>query len=487
MIYSTFFITNKEQNMAKRQLSDESDDESEEEYSDHSEDENDDDDMDSLMDNDLQEHDEDVSVASSSHRSEHDNFLGTQPDLSSKAKVFVSSKNELLNQNLNTETKESANREISKKVSKLKLKAKSKDRKTESTSDKTKNKNVTEKKRSNNDNGLVYDLTVVEDKNEDNVDIPAVKNIELSETTDKACTDEKLQTSSGKKRKKTTLDEPAKELYSDGAKKTKKMDSPGPSLDKQVPVTNILTDKASKAPKKKKLTFQKQVLSHLLTSLKPFTLKTLAADLKTTDTALHHLMLSLLDKQVVRRKEVGNKIKKEIYWIDIEKASKEFYGTTMSTESERLQADVELKQTLQKEQEVRKVLSDFSSELSNQELSMQVNRLNEEVAQLQTHVQQVKDRIANASKNSSQPIGNSRLLVGMKQNLSKKPLTKNQLKKNINSMRLEWKSRKEKCVDFVENFADAVEKKPKDIYKLLEVETDEMNGVKIPPKQPLDD
>lgn len=491
MIYikpNTFFITNKERNMAKRELSDESDDESEEEYSDHSEDYNDDDDMDSLMDNDLQEHDEDVSVASSAHRSEHDNFLGTQPDLPSKSKVLANSENELLNQNQDNETKESANREIPKKVSKLKLKAKCKDRKTESTSDKTtKNKNITEKKRSSSENGLVYDLTVLEDKNDDNADIPSVKNIrELSERTDTSCADENLQISSGKKRK-TTLDEPVKEKNPDGTKKTKKMDSPGPSLEKQVPVTNILTDKASKVPKKKKLTFQKQVLSHLLTSLKPFTLKTLAADLKTTDTALHHLMLSLLDKQVVRRKEVGNKIKKEIYWIDIEKASKEFYGTTMSNENDRLQADVELKQSLQKEQDVRKVLSDFSSELSNQELSIQVNRLDEEVSQLQTRVQQMKDRIANASKNASQPIGNSRLLVGMKQNLSKKPLTKNQLKKNINSMRLEWKSRKDKCVDFVENFADAVEKKPKDIYKLLEVETDEMNGVKIPPKQPLDD
>jgi hypothetical protein len=334
---------------------------------------------------------------------------------------------------------------------------------------------------------------VLEDNNDDSAEIStSVKNCRESSNDLKPVNDNgNVQAVSGNKRKKTKLDESTNEISPSGAKKTKKMNSTATSLDKTWPANNIniSTDKASKVPKKKKLTFQKQVLSHLLTSLKPFTLKILAADLKTTDTALHHLMLSLLDKQVVRRKEVGNKIKKEMYWVDIEKASKEFYGTTVSNESDRMQVDAELKQCLQKEQELRKILSDFSSELSNEELSTQLQRLEEEVTQLQTRAREVKDRIANASKASSQSNGNSRLIAGMKQNKNptKKPLAKNQLKKNINSMRLEWKSRKEKCVDFVENFADAVEKKPKDIYKLLEVETDEMYGVKIPPKQSLDD
>ena len=56
------------------------------------------------------------------------------------------------------------------------------------------------------------------------------------------------------------------------------------------------------------------------------------------------------------------------------------------------------------------------------------------------------------------------------------------MKKRINDMRLQWKKRKEKCMDFVEQLADGMEKKVKDVVKLLELETDEMVGVTIPPK-----
>ncbi|KAL3912354.1 MAG: hypothetical protein SGILL_006916 [Bacillariaceae sp.] len=53
-------------------------------------------------------------------------------------------------------------------------------------------------------------------------------------------------------------------------------------------------------------------------------------------------------------------------------------------------------------------------------------------------------------------------------------------------MRDEWKNRKTKCMDFCENLADGMEKKVKDIVKLLEIETDEMEGiVKLPSKYAL--
>ena len=37
-------------------------------------------------------------------------------------------------------------------------------------------------------------------------------------------------------------------------------------------------------------------------------------------------------------------------------------------------------------------------------------------------------------------------------------------------------------MDFVEQLADGLEKKVKDVVKLLELETDEAVGVKLPPK-----
>ena len=63
-----------------------------------------------------------------------------------------------------------------------------------------------------------------------------------------------------------------------------------------------IPDGSSQILWKKKLTFQYQVLAHLLTTMKPFTLKTFAAKLKMTDVALCHLMLSLLDKGIVWKK-----------------------------------------------------------------------------------------------------------------------------------------------------------------------------------------
>ena len=38
-------------------------------------------------------------------------------------------------------------------------------------------------------------------------------------------------------------------------------------------------------------------------------------------------------------------------------------------------------------------------------------------------------------------------------------------------------------MDFVYNLSDAMEKKPKDVLKILDIETDEAQGVKIPPKK----
>jgi hypothetical protein len=60
------------------------------------------------------------------------------------------------------------------------------------------------------------------------------------------------------------------------------------------------------------------------------------------------------------------------------------------------------------------------------------------------------------------------------------------MKMRINAMRGEWKKRKEQCMDFVETLADGLEKKPKDVVKMLELETDEMEGVTMPPKHEID-
>lgn len=53
-------------------------------------------------------------------------------------------------------------------------------------------------------------------------------------------------------------------------------------------------------------------------------------------------------------------------------------------------------------------------------------------------------------------------------------------------MRTEWSKRKAKCVDFVDGCADAMEKKPKEVNKLMQVETDAEVGAVMPEKHSVD-
>jgi len=49
----------------------------------------------------------------------------------------------------------------------------------------------------------------------------------------------------------------------------------------------------------------------------------------------------------------------------------------------------------------------------------------------------------------------------------------------INNLRSEWSKRKNKCMDFIDSLADAMEKKVKDTVGLLGVDSDEAEGVDI--------
>ena len=50
-------------------------------------------------------------------------------------------------------------------------------------------------------------------------------------------------------------------------------------------------------------------------------------------------------------------------------------------------------------------------------------------------------------------------------------------------MRGEWKSRKQQCVEFVDQLADAMDKKRTQVINMLDIETDEKAGEKLPPKR----
>lgn len=253
------------------------------------------------------------------------------------------------------------------------------------------------------------------------------------------------------------------------------------------------SSRAIAKPKKKKQTLQSQVLSHLLKTLKPFTLKSLASELRTTSIALNHLMLSLVDKKIVYKKIWGKNQNKELYYIDIDNAMKAHYGNDYHIDSKaKDDAKNELKMLEREEMMIHNEINRLNTQLSNEELEKQLQEQEQIANELKSRIDGAKERIANNNNdnvNNAQAKkqlyacarGGNQLINNYKQQKSATKTTK-QIKREINDMRMEWKSRKEKCIDFIDNLSDAMEKKPKDIIKLLDIETDESVGAKLPPK-----
>lgn len=238
--------------------------------------------------------------------------------------------------------------------------------------------------------------------------------------------------------------------------------------------TATTTSTTKVPPKKTKRSFQDQVLQHMLLAYKPFSLKMLAGELHTTESALHFLMLSLLDKNAVIKKEFSNGNRsKELYWVNYDAPIKELRA---------MQATLEEIRTTQKEHdELQDELDSMSSILvnllggpSNEELFEQLEREEKELVQIRERVRLVRDRTATMTQSS------------MNGKQSPKESCPRRLKVRINRMRDEWKTRKDKCMEFVDQLADGMEKKVKDVVKLLDIETDEEVGVKIPPKLSID-
>ncbi len=241
----------------------------------------------------------------------------------------------------------------------------------------------------------------------------------------------------------------------------------------------------SSIPKKKKQTFQTQVLIHLLTTLRPFTLKTLANELRTTTLALSHLMLSLVDKGIVKKREWG-KNNKELYFIDVENATKEVYGKDHKIDQKgKEDAKMELQRLKIQEMIMFKEMETMNMQISNQELDKQLEEEEATVNDLRTRLNGAKVRVAGVTQKpkSIGRVAPSWNTSGMTQQKNQMTLqSASQVKIEFNFMRTEWKNRKQKCMDFIENLSDAMEKKPKEVIRLLDIETDESMKVKLPPK-----
>ena len=235
--------------------------------------------------------------------------------------------------------------------------------------------------------------------------------------------------------------------------------------------------------KKKKLNFQDRVLKHMLMSFKPFTLKTLALEINSTETQLDYVMLSLIDKALISKKTFNSAKSgrsKTLYWALYGARAKEVSALIASSEDIE-SAKRQLSSLRGKAFEIKQELNDAESQVSNEELDMKIRAERERLVHLSGEIDNIKARIQ-----ATQPKGVSeKRMKGPPR--SKEELAREQcplrMKTRINHMRKEWVERKAKCTDLIEQMAEGMEQKPKQIVKLLDVETDEMVGVKLPPKR----
>ena len=220
--------------------------------------------------------------------------------------------------------------------------------------------------------------------------------------------------------------------------------------------------------------------------MKPFTLKSLASELRTTDVALRHLMLSLLDKNIVRKKEFGKR-NKEIYYVDLDKAMAKLAGPEglqRASVEETQAAKMELQRCMAKDAELQREMKSVLHELSNSDLGKRLKDEEEELEKLRARVIAAKGRISNSNdRKTSNKVGARASTFRFSREAASSNLTSKQIKVRFNYMRAEWRERREKCNDFIDNLADAMEKKLKDVHRLLDIETDKMAAVTMPPKK----
>lgn len=99
----------------------------------------------------------------------------------------------------------------------------------------------------------------------------------------------------------------------------------------------------------------------------------------------------------------------------------------------------------------------------NSELDANISALESEISAMNKRIALCKAATADSqSASKKNKFGN----LGKKKEL---PSDTRSLKLRINNMRAEWTKRKNKCMDFVGNCADGMEKKPKECAKLMQV------------------
>ncbi|PIY17700.1 MAG: hypothetical protein COZ15_02040, partial [Elusimicrobia bacterium CG_4_10_14_3_um_filter_49_12_50_7] len=122
----------------------------------------------------------------------------------------------------------------------------------------------------------------------------------------------------------------SKELTLPKDNKSKTLQSPASKTKdaKKAPASKSDFEKSAIAiakPKSKKRRFDQQILHHMVTTMKPFSTRILAQELKTTEQQLQFALLGLKDKGLVIEKEFTSSKgrAKTLIWADLENKSKD--------------------------------------------------------------------------------------------------------------------------------------------------------------------
>ncbi|GKY98348.1 hypothetical protein MPSEU_000792400 [Mayamaea pseudoterrestris] len=258
-----------------------------------------------------------------------------------------------------------------------------------------------------------------------------------------------------------------------------------PSGTKTKSVATSASSSSSK-PRKKKQTFDEQVLSHMLLAFKPFTLKTLAQELKTTDTIVNFSMLTMIDKGLVIKKDfvsANGSNTKTLYWANHGVTAKELSTVPKKATIDEMQVTKhELNQFNSQNAALHRELAAVSETASNDDLKQQVLAQESQLKDIINQLDGIKDRIRSQQQPPAVPLRILGRVVPKSAAQIAREQCPRRTKIRINSMRSEWKIRKDKCINFIDTLADCLEKCPKEVVKLLDLETDEMVGVCMPPK-----
>lgn len=263
----------------------------------------------------------------------------------------------------------------------------------------------------------------------------------------------------------------------------------------------------------------------MLTSNKPYTLKSLAKATNTTTEQLNHAMLSFIDKKLVIVKEFPSKKDgregKKLYWATTvtlrddtttsdndnddnnnnkKKEKKGSDGAIQKELAKLLATPREINETKMLYAKLEQQYNDIQRELqpllaipTMSQLDDDITSEEQKLKTVQDEIDKIRARIREQSeggiqqqskKQVQQPVtygGYYRMQqqqrLAAQQSSQNSPPDPNKLKRKINVMLSEYKTRKRKCMDFVNDLADAMEKHPKEIMsneKILGLDTDEM-------------